>query len=158
MAGKRHEKRSIAWDKDLAILKRLNLVADMLNQGRQLHIIAEALGVSLTTANRDAKRVRELWRRAAMQSIDDKRAVSKAKYEFMQKQAFDEYRQARQEGKSGIAALRLAMEIEEKINRLEGTAVTHVDITSKGESLAEPRELTDDELVGLLSASSPERQ
>jgi hypothetical protein len=155
MAGKRHSKRSIAWDKDPDILARLAVVADMMSQGRRLNQVAAALNVSQHTADRDAARVRELWRRAAMQSIEDKRAQSKAKYEALQAAAWAEYRKAQQKGQSGLAQLRLIAEIEEKINRLDGTIITRVDMTTKGESIADPRKLTDSELE-TLAGLSPE--
>lgn len=159
MPGKVHDKRSVAWDLDPAILARLEIVARMMSEGKYLFTIAAALGVSMATINRDAARVRELWRRASLKDIDDKRAESLAQYRRAQKKAWEHLVEAERKGNGVVSLLRLITEIEDKIAKLEGTLVSHVDVTTQGESIkGDAREVSDADLAAVLAAQNrPQR-
>jgi hypothetical protein len=145
-------KPSVRWDMDVDILNRLRSVASMMIQGAKGLDIAEAFAYSLKTAYRDMERVRELWRREAQQDIESKRAASLAHYNEIKARAWEDYRK-KGDSKGGLGALRLAMEIEDRIADLEGTkAPRGVDVTTKGQSLnRSAKEYTDDELAAVLA-------
>jgi hypothetical protein len=151
MPGKQHEARSVRWDLDPKILARLALVADRMSRKQRLQEIAAALGISMSTINRDAARVREQWRRDSLKDIDEKRAESLAQYEKVLAAAWKAYRKAESTEHSVLPALRLINETQEKIDKLLGTVITRLDMTSNGESLAtrDPRQLSDAELAAL---------
>jgi Trp operon repressor len=151
--SKTHAKKSVAWDKDPDILARLNIVASMMNQGAKVHQIASSLACSISTANRDVARVKELWRRASKGEIEDKRAEVLAGLEEIKLLAYDDYRAAKQEKRGGMAALRLALDAQKEIAAVLGVKITNIDLTSKGEKISDARAWTDDELAALLAAA-----
>lgn len=153
MTAVHHDKRSVAWDLDPAILARLEIVADHMSRGKPQHTIARALGISMSTIKRDAARVRELWRRASFKDIDDKRAQSLAQYRKIQATAWEQIRAAERDKRGVVGLLHLVADIEDKIAKLEGTLVSHVDVTTQGESLKDAREVSDAELAAVLAAT-----
>ncbi len=155
----KHDKKSVPWDKDPDILARLAMVATMMNQGALIHQIAAALGVSISTANRDVARVKELWRRASKDDIEDQRAASIASLIEIKTRAWEDYRAAKKSGgHGGMAALRLALDVEKEIAAMQGTKITKIDLTSQGESIADPRRYSDAELAAQLARLLPEAQ
>jgi len=148
-------KKAVRWDLDVDILTRLDIVANMMVQGARPHQIAQSLSYSLKTAYRDVDRVRTLWRRTAEATVEEHRSASIAQYNELKVRAWEEYRRLREEKKSGLNALRVVMDIEEKISELQGTkAPKNVDVTSKGEQIGRSaKEYTDDELADILARS-----
>jgi hypothetical protein len=128
-------KKSVKWDRDPDILARLEGVAQMMIRGAKAWQIAEAFDVSITTVNRDIRRVRILWRRESEQSIEESRQESLAKLRSLQQQALTEYDKTARttfKGRDGqdvkgakssgaIRWLKFARECERDIVDLEGT-------------------------------------
>ena len=58
---RRKGKKSVSFQDDPEILKRLGRVAEMMLEGKSLYEISTAQRCSIATAKRDIGRVRELW-------------------------------------------------------------------------------------------------
>jgi len=152
--------RWMPWDQDEETLARLATVANMIVQGAKGHQIAEALSISLRTAQRDMARVYTLWRRDSMQQVDDARAKSIAQYEEIKTRAWEGYRKVASEiadkGYSTRLAsqqqswLELAIKAQSQIDDLLGLKITKLDIQGKIEHTLNPEELTDDQLTTII--------
>jgi hypothetical protein len=149
---RQHTKKSIPWREDPDILQRLELVANLMVQGAKTHQVASALGTGLRTASRDMARVRELWKKQSEQTIEDKRAGSVALYREVQTRLWEEYRSLKGAGKSVINVLGKIADVEDKITKIEGTQITNIDVTSKGEQITDPRSMSDDSIFAQLAA------
>lgn len=128
----RKGKKNVKWDRDPEILARLETVAQMIVRGARAWQIADSLGVSITTANRDIRRVRTLWSREAKKGVEKARQESIAQVRAVQQQAWMRY-----DADKGLASLRLILESERDIVALEGTsAPSGVEITSGGQPIS----------------------
>jgi hypothetical protein len=120
-------KKSVAWKMDTAILKRLASVEDLDLAGYRNTEIGRALQVSEATIRRDKKRIAELWRTDATESIRDLRLRSVAQYKRMQRLADNQFRSKFAEGgetgsaSEAAALLRIQIEAEKEIAKLQGT-------------------------------------
>jgi len=160
--AQRKDHKGIHWTQDPEILARLATVASMMVQGAKPFQIADALTVDVRTIYRDIARVYKLWRDEAMQEIDDARAKSIAQYEEIKMRAWEGYRKAQGEGGGRYSPttardmrdwLKLAMDAESHIAKLQGTELTRVDVTSKGERIGNTQELTDEQLLTIATGS-----
>lgn len=122
--------KAVAWETDHAILLRLETVSAMMLQGAKMFQIAEALGYSLDTAYEDRKRVKRLWAQGSERSIRANRNRSIAQYREQQAEAWAEYRKYK-----SPSWLRLVMDIEDRITKLQGTEQHKLDLTSKGKQV-----------------------
>lgn len=147
---RQHAKKSIPWREDPDILQRLELVANLMIQGAKTHQIATSLGSPHRTTSRDMARVRELWRTQSEQTIEDKRAASIARYDEILTRLWKEYRKIEGEGKSTVKVLLAIATVEAEKTKIEGTRITNIDLTSKGEKIQDARGWSDDQLAGLL--------
>lgn len=139
--SKRKGKRSIPWTRDLDILARLDVTATLMIQGAKAYQIADSTNVSLRTANRDIKRVRILWQRAAKGKVEERRQQSLAQLRAVRMHAWDRYTAKDKSGKAKNSPiwLRIILETERDIAKLEGLAApTRTDITSLGEKVPVP--------------------
>lgn len=123
-------KKAVAWDIDPDILLRLETVSSMMLQGAKAFQIAESLGYSLDTAYEDIKRVKKLWRKGSERTVIGNRDRSIAQYREQQAEAWQQYRKDK-----SPAWLRLVMDIEDRVARLQGTEQHKVDVTTKGKSI-----------------------
>ena len=141
------DKKAVNWDEDTDIMRRLSTVASMMVQGAKTYQIAETMGYSLRTAQRDCNRVRDLWMREAALSVEESRAANIAQYEEIKASAWRQYRQDK-----SYYWLKVVMDAENRISELQGTKrPLGVDITSKGEALFSAREMSDDELAAIIA-------
>jgi hypothetical protein len=150
---KQHTKRSVNWRQDPEILQRLELVANLMLQGAKTPQMVAALGSSTRTVARDIARVRELWRKASEQTIDDRRAASLASYAEIKTRLWEEFRRLKAQDKSVIGVLAEITKVEGEITKIEGTRILNVDVTTKGDKITDPRGWSDDELATILSTA-----
>ncbi len=144
-------KKDVRWDEDEEILKRLAVVASMMTQGASTLQIANALSFSIRTAYRDIARVKELWKRKALESVDDSRAASIATYLDIKTEAYAEYRRTKALGKPNLGCLKIVMEAEANITLLQGSRKpAGIDVTSNGETVGNAIALNDEELAKIL--------
>lgn len=66
---RRKGKKSVPFQNDPEILKRLAKIAEMMAKGRYAYEMAAELKCSIATAKRDIGRVRELWRMDAREQL-----------------------------------------------------------------------------------------
>jgi hypothetical protein len=84
----RKGKKSVTWNEDPEILKRLTRVAELMLSGKYAWEIAEENRCSLATAKRDIRRVRDLWAAEAMDKLDSLLGDSLATYQRIMKTAW----------------------------------------------------------------------
>jgi hypothetical protein len=146
-----HKNKSVPWRQDPDILNRLAIVANLMIGGAKVPQIAEALDMNIRTASRDIARVRELWRKAAEQTIEDRRAASLATYNEVKTRLWEEYRRLKTSDKSVVNVLAQIASVEGEITKIEGTRIQTIDLTTKGEQIVDPRSLSDDILFARLA-------
>lgn len=110
-------KKSLPWDKDPEILRRLATVEDLVLAGYRNTEIGHHLKVSEATIRRDRERIAELWRRQATSDIVAMRERSIANLRRIQRLADNEFRRERDKPSN----LRLQLEAEREIIKLQGT-------------------------------------
>ncbi len=123
-------KKSLPWDEDPEILRRLETVEDLVLAGYRNTEIGNALNVTETTIRRDRERIAELWRRQATSDIVGMRERSVANLRRIQRLADNEFRNSRDKP----ANLRIQLDAEDKIIKLQGTLApmqTSVTFTGK---------------------------
>jgi len=148
----RKGKKSIPWDEDAEILRRLESVSLMLLQGARLWQIAEALQVSIPTAARDKERVKELWAREGQDEVIENRNRSIAQIRYVQMKAWEQYL-----SNKDAQLLRLVKDCEKDIAALQGTEKP-IKSEIKIDANERPYEhLTDQELAALISSEKPKR-
>lgn len=113
----RKGKKSIAWDQDPEILKRLTRVAELMLDGKYSWQIAEELRCSIATAKRDIKRVRELWKTTAKEDLEDLYNDSIATYKRAQLTAWNEIRR---DPKKAAQLLGVILDAQKQKERLSG--------------------------------------
>ena len=116
-------KKSLPWDRDPEILRRLAMVEDLVLAGYRNTEIGHHLKVSETTIRRDRERIAELWRRQATSDIVTMRERSIANLRRIQRLADNEFRNQRDRPIN----LRLQLDAEKEIVKLQGT-YTPVDM------------------------------
>lgn len=85
---RRKKKKSVPYNEDPEILKRLAQVARFMLEGMPAWQIAEKQRCSLATAKRDIKRVRELWKTDAEEQIESLLGDALAVYKKVQTEAW----------------------------------------------------------------------
>jgi hypothetical protein len=148
---RQHAKKSIPWRQDPDILARLEVVANLMLQGAKPYQISQSLGAGLRTTSRDVARVKELWRKASEKTIEDRRAASLATYQEVKMRLWEEYRRLANDKKSTVIVLSKIAEVEGEITKIEGTRITNIDITSKGEQVNDLGSMSDDSLFARLA-------
>ena len=113
----RKGKKSVSWDQDPEILKRLTRVAEMMLDGKYSWQIAEELRCSLATAKRDIRRVRELWKTISKEKMEDLLGDSLATYTRVQLTAWN---QLRREPAKAAGLLKVILDAQEKVDKLAG--------------------------------------
>lgn len=87
---RREGKINLPWHEDPEILARLAEVAALMNKNRPSYVIAEETGVSIATAKRDMKRVREFWKLDAKERLGYTTQEAIAQYESIASNARDD--------------------------------------------------------------------
>jgi hypothetical protein len=144
-------KKSVAWDRDTEILKRLQSVAAMMVRGAGSLDIQAALNSDVTpyaliTAKRDMQRVRELWRKEAEKTIADSRAQSIANLVEIKMQAWDQFNKSK-----AARWLRVLLDAEKQIGELQGTKITQQDYNFNLDLL----QCTDEQLERISRGEDP---
>lgn len=115
----RKGKKSLAWDADPEILKRLTSVAEMMIQGKYSWQIAEANKCSIATAKRDVGRVRELWKQAAKEKMDSLLGDSLATYTKVQEEAWSKVKANPEKADRFLAVILSAQAAVDKLAGIE---------------------------------------
>lgn len=127
----RKGKKSIAWDQDPEILKRLTRVAELMLDGKYSWQIAEELRCSIATAKRDIKRVRELWKTISKEKMEDLLGDSLATYNRVQLTA---WAQLRANPEKAAHLLKVILDAQERVDKLAGIVKPEpVEVNISGE-------------------------
>jgi hypothetical protein len=113
----RKGKKSIAWNDDPEILKRLGRVAEMMLDGKYSWEIAQENKCSIATAKRDVGRVREIWKSQAMEKLDNLQADSLATYNRVVAKA---WRKIEDNPEKADQYLRVIIAAQERVDKLAG--------------------------------------
>ncbi|MDD2920991.1 MAG: hypothetical protein PHQ36_01785 [Anaerolineales bacterium] len=113
----RKGKKSVAWDADPEILKRLAKVAAMMIEGKYSWEIAETNKCSIATAKRDIKRVREIWKMEALDKLDSLMGDSLATYTRVQAAAWSK---AQANPEKADRYLSVILHAQERVDKLSG--------------------------------------
>lgn len=118
-------KKSLPWNEDPEILRRLETVEELWLSGYRNSEVANALKVTEATVRRDKDRIAMLWRDRVSTNIVEMRQRSIANFRRIQRLADNAFRHsAAQEDKSGgdkPSYLRLQLDAEREIAKLQGT-------------------------------------
>lgn len=114
---KRKGKKSVGWDSDPDILKRLEVVAELMLRGKNSWGIAEANKCSIATAKRDISRVRALWKQSALEKIDSLMGDSLATYTAVQAEAWTKMKSSPDKSDRYLAVI---LSAQEKIDKISG--------------------------------------
>lgn len=117
MANPSKGHKSIPWDQDPEILRRLATVEDLVLAGYRNTEIGHALNVTEGTIRRDRERIAELWRRQVTGDIAAMRERSIANLRRIQRLADNEFRNKRNQ----TANLRIQLDAEREIIKVQGT-------------------------------------
>ena len=125
---KRKGKKSIAWAKDVEILTRLALVADLLLEGKMLFQISGQLECSLATTKRDVLLVKHLWREESKGEINDVRNVALAQYKLVIARAWKRLDEAGLKDRPD-RYLAVIAATQKEIDRIQGIGPTKIDLS-----------------------------
>ena len=125
---KRKGKKSIAWARDVEILTRLALVADLLLEGKMLFQISKQLECSLATTKRDVLRVKQLWREESKGEIADVRNIALAQYKLVITRAWDRLDKAGPKDRPD-RYLAVIAATQKEIDRIQGIGPTKIDLS-----------------------------
>lgn len=126
-------KKSLPWRQDTVILRRLPKVEELHLMHYPNTRIAELLGVDEVTIRRDLKRVRELWRERAGDSIDEQKDKAVAFYALIQQKALGEFARVKDTSLNKSAYLNTAKGAQDSIVKVMGIeAATKLEHTGAG--------------------------
>ncbi len=113
----RKGKKSVPWEQDPEILKRLTRVAEMVLDGKYSWQIAEEMRCSIATAKRDIRRVRDLWKSISKEKMEDLLDESLATYTRVKLTAWNHI--VRNPDKAA-QLLKVITDAQEKVDKLAG--------------------------------------
>jgi hypothetical protein len=113
----RKGKKSVAWQDDPEILKRLALVAELMLDGKPAWEIAKDRKVSLATAKRDIRRVRDLWKAAALEKLESLMGDSLATYIRVQAAA---WKKTVENPDKADQYLKVILQAQERVDKMAG--------------------------------------